>query len=140
MDLNKKHYEVLLKMSYLANRIVSDSDIISEAEMQEFEKMQDFLCKNAKKNWFKDLLDQSSEDVSQKIDKNCQDLIEEYNDFNFWEELKTRLSERDFDKDHKKNGSKPINVKEKIQKTMDFEEIWDEEFEKFGINRLWIVK
>lgn len=140
MEISKKQMEMMLQMSYIANWITSDSEILSEAQMQEFEKFAEHLCNTANRMWYGDLLNKSTGDISEKILWKCDELIEEYNEYNFWEELKNRLTEKDFNQEHKKNWSKPISVAEKNVKMIAFEEKREEEFEEYGINRLGITK
>ncbi len=140
MQINKKQYEMLLKMSYIANWVISDSEILSEAEMQKYENLQEFLCNEAIAAGHKELVTGTGKDASLawNFGEECDKLIEEYNDYNFWEELRTRLSERDVKKANKKDWNNQISVKDNTLKIIQAESIWEEEFEKHGINRLEI--
>ena len=142
MQINKKQYEMILKMSYIANWVISDSDILSEAEMQKYENLQEFLCNEAVAAGHKELVTGKWKDaaLAGNLGDECDKLIEEYNDYNFWEELKVRLSERDVKKANKQEWNKQISVKENTLKTIQIESIWEEEFEEHGINRLEIKK
>jgi len=75
-----------------------------------------------------------SDDVSDYIEK----LMDDYDEDIFWEELKHRLSERDFLESLAKTDKKKLkNIHEKIPElAKKFYEGYDDEFKKRGIERL----
>lgn len=77
--------------------------------------------------------------MSDEWSEKLHEVIEDYNDENFWHELETRLSKRDFGRtmteaereEIKNSGWYPSRIHDVYEK-------WSKEFEKYGINRLEI--
>lgn len=77
-----------------------------------------------------------------ELSKECEEIIEEYNEFQFFHELTIRLGQRDFNREAAKEDLKYIDdhhgmLPEKIHK---YYRKYDEEFEKNDIDRLEIKK
>ncbi len=67
-------------------------------------------------------------------------LIERYEEHSVWENLSSWLGERDFFKKYSLEEIKEMDDKERFIKRMECEIFWGKEFEKRGIERLFIKK
>ncbi|MFP4539961.1 MAG: hypothetical protein ACLFNN_03445, partial [Candidatus Paceibacterota bacterium] len=110
-------------------------------ESNNIEELRNYLLGFAADHGFEDMTEMfmgkmiMSDEWSEKL----HEVIEDYNDENFWHELETRLGKRDFERtmteaereEIKKSGWYPSRIHDVYEK-------WSKEFEKYGINRLEI--
>lgn len=67
-------------------------------------------------------------------------LIERYDELSTWDGLGEWLGERDFFKKYSQAKIEMMSDEERFTKRMECEIAWEEEFEKYGIERLEIKK
>lgn len=107
------------------------------------EEITEEFFKSLKEQGFKTLTQEfgGSTLPSDELDKECEDLIDDYDDDVFWHELKTRFGKRDF--------QRTITPEEVIQiakndwlpeRVHTFYKKYEEEFFEHGIDRLEIVE
>ena len=68
-------------------------------------------------------------------DSDVRKFIEEFENDSFWDELITRLAERDFGKEVGE-GIKEMSVEKRFQRLSELEEKYAEEFEREGLRNL----
>ncbi|MBK8576112.1 MAG: hypothetical protein IPN90_10735 [Elusimicrobia bacterium] len=75
---------------------------------------------------------------SQRLEEVCEVPIQENEDDVFWDELMVRMAERDV-KRESDNGANPMTPDEIFAAIGEKEEMYDEEFNDYGIARLEII-
>lgn len=110
---------------------------------REYEELSNYLLKIAKENGFNDLVEEFHGALvpSDALSNTEEKVMEEYDDDAFWNELVTRLGKRDFWRTVTSEEKKEIKEKDWLpERIHTLYEKYEEEFEKFGIDRLEIKK
>lgn len=148
MDLTKEQYIKILEMNHIANGILGilgdvmpdetgykkKSDEATELEDYFISYAKDFGCEDMTEEFHgKTLL---KEEIYEKI----QEIMDEYDDYIFWNELETRMGKRDFERTKTEDEEKQMRENggwypERVHELYDR---YAEEFEKYGIGRLEI--
>ena len=148
IDLTKEQYINLLEMSHIANSVLGIlGDVLPEEtnykkKSDETTELEDYFISYAK--------DFSCEDMTEKfhgktllkdeIYEKLQEIMDEYDDYIFWNELEVKMGKRDFEKTITEEDKKYIK-ENKGWYPERIHEIYDkyaEEFEEHGIDRLEI--
>ena len=87
-----------------------------------------------------EVLLKKSKPVKNVKDADIQELIDEYDENTFWDELIDRLGDRDFFRCYSKDEIQKMNRKERFGKLYEFIDKWEDEINENGINRLGINK
>ncbi len=150
IELTKKQYKNLLMMSHLANDMLGIlGDVLPEEtgykkrsleiedlEVYLLEHAEDFECGNMVENF------KGRSMMKDEIYEKMHEIVDEYNEYIFWDELTHRIGKRDFwrtvsEKERKdierNNGWLPERIHELYAK-------YEKEFEKHGIDRIEIVE
>lgn len=145
IDLTKEQYVNLFKMAHIANSVLGIlGDVLPETEYKkksdEMENLEDYFISYARDFGCNDLVEDFHGKTLMKdeIYEKIQAILDEYDDYIFWNELEVRMGKRDFERtitdDDKKyikenKGWLPERINELYEKYRD-------EFEKYGIDRL----
>ncbi len=149
IELTKKQYKNLLEMNHIANGVLGilgdvlpeetnykkKSDKTTELEDYFISYAENFGCKDMTEEFYGKTL------LKEKIYEKLQEIMDEYDDYIFWNELEVRMGKRDFwrtmsekeRKDIEKNGCLPERIHELYAK-------YEKEFEKYGIDRIEIIE
>lgn len=149
INITKKQYIDLITMSRVANNVIGilgdfiednpykeQSNRAEALELYLLTFAKDFECDNFVEEWEGKMI------MSEAISEKFQEIIEDYNEFNFWESLATEMGKRDFirtitndDKEYIKehDGWLPDRIH-------DIYEIYHKEFEDHGIDRLEVQR
>jgi hypothetical protein len=77
--------------------------------------------------------------VNGNLEESFQEIIDDYEDETFWDELASRLAERDYYEKNKPKNSETDNDRAKrVAAIFSIEDKYNEEFERYGIERLKI--
>ena len=145
IELSKEQFINLLKMSHIANNMLGIlGDILPETdykkESDETENLEEYLLGYAKDFGCGDLIEDFygktllRNEVYEKIDE----IVEDYDDYTFWNELEVRMGKRDFERTitekekqyiKENKGWLPDRIHEIYEK-------YRQEFENYGIDRL----
>ena len=112
-------------------------------DWQKIEKQADFFLNLAKKLGYQNLYEIFKGEIipANELGLLEEKIIDEYNDEEFWETLGVRLGRRDFFRDITKKELAVIEKKGWLpEKVHQFYERYRREFEKYGIERLEVVK
>jgi hypothetical protein len=143
INLTKKQYESLAKAVYLGDWVANAirTGLPEDPSMKEYAEIYDYILSLAPQfDLPKDFeLDLEFTDDPKGVTE-VHKLIDEYEDDTFWEELPSRLGERDFYRKYSKKEVGDMNDEERFTKLMELCIEWENEFEKEGIERLGIVK
>lgn len=142
INITKKQYEVLAKMVYIGDWVVNAIRTGSpeDPNLVEYEEIYDYIISLAPQFGLpKDFeLDLEFTDDPHGVTE-VHKLIDEYEDDTFWEELPSRLGDRDFHRKYSKKEIEDMGDEERFLKLMECCIKWENEFEKEGIERLVIV-
>lgn len=148
INFTKKQYETLIRGLDAGSSVYGIlGDNISEEykkKSNEIESLEDYLLGFAKDFGREDMTQEFRGKLimSDELDEELQETMDEYDNDIFWHELELRLGKRDFgqtmtDAERKEiddnNGWLPERIHDCYRK-------WGEEFEKFGVERLEIKK
>jgi len=140
INFTKKQYEDLVKLIYLGTWMVNahrTDDIV-----EKYEDLEQYL-----RSFYKDFDMEKYIEFDKKLNKffptrefeedtDVEQYIDEYNNDIFWEELIDRLARRDFIRAYGEENLLKMTWEERFEKEQPFIDKYDEEFEKYGIERL----
>jgi len=147
IELSKEQFINLLKMSDIANNVLGIlGDVLPGTDYKKasdrMEGIEEYLLGYAKDFRCEDMTEEfhGKTLLKDEIYEEIREIMDEYDDYIFWDELETRMGKRNFErtittddkKDIKENeGWYPNRIHELYEKYRD-------EFEKYGIDRLEI--
>ena len=139
ISLTPEQYKTLLLTTYLGNWMVNAHQVETD---KTFDTLASHVYSHAKSFGFADLVELDADNGKYFPTRELEDLAAEYIDAydneTFWDELIDRLSERDFVAKHSQQVREKMTVEERFTNLEEFEERYDEEFEKHGVERLTI--
>lgn len=144
IEFNKKQYKGLIKYVEIASAILGIlGDFIGKKykkEYKELEELRDYLLKHAEDFRCNKIIEEFEGEIilKEKFFEKYAKIIDDYDDYVFWNELAHRLARRDFFKKHTKKDYRKMNIGERIVKIGEIEDKYWEEFEKYGIERVEI--
>ena len=143
IEINLDKYELNLVIKYLYTGLFM-IDENKKDEQNKIETLLDKLLSIAYNYKIMDGIEYEKETNSYFIDKDKEeDILEDYEEFieeSFWDELSNRLSQRDL---INKIGLEKYKKIATVERIRDLEKIlneYDNEFEKYGIDRIIIKK
>lgn len=142
IELTKEQYKELLLLVLLGSWVRGGVADMRGEHGKEMDELEEYLLREAKNFDLTDLAEpfEGHTVPSDRLSEEYEEIMEEYNDDEFWSQLSTRLGQRDFERTMSKeeeqhikdnNGWFPERIHEIYEK-------YDEEFEKHGIDRLEI--
>jgi len=140
INFTKKEYRLLLDLAYLGDWMINSAKSGPEVDegphakllQKVYQHANEFACEALIKH--DDDYDFYSE--TRAFEDASQDFIDTYDDNNFWEELLSRLAERDFNREWYKSHDQAPDFREKIEGLHAREVFWIDEFERYGLQRL----
>ncbi len=145
IDFTKKQFEVLLKLAYMGNWVANAHRTGRENDkrIEKYEEMQKYLLSFAKEFGLEKYVDIDNEEMYPSIEleeDETNELIDEYDDETFWEELTYRFMRRDFVREYGEEEISKMDTMERIKKDHPFLEKYQDEVDNYGIDRLEIVE
>lgn len=142
IDLTKKQYEQLLELMYLGEWMANGHKVGAENKYDELEQR---VFSYAKNFGSQNLIEYDRElkksfPTKELEESGIFDIIDDYNNKTFWEELVDRLADRDFVQKYGMEKIEKMSFKERFSKQTAFEEIYSAEFEESGLNNVLIVQ
>jgi len=146
INITKKHYWNLIRALYMADWM---ANAICEADMKEDEEIKDvrnYFFSFAKEMGYEEYVEYDKElgkhyaTFELDDEPSIRKLIERYDNHAFWDEIAERLGERDFFQKYTKDEIKKMSDDERFTKRIKCAIAWEEEFEKYGVERLGIIK
>lgn len=134
--LTKKQFENLVKLVNLGNWIVNSYR--EEDTDDEFNELEEYIFSIAEDNGFDELVEfdphlDSYYPTTQMEDENFE-IIEEYNNEIFWDELVYRLARRDLVRELGEKNIEELDFEERMEKLLPLIEKYEIEFEKNGLD------
>ena len=142
INFTKKEYGCLLEIIYLGNWVATAHDLPSSELKSEHEKVAQKIYSYAKEMGFENLieLDQGSGEYFETREfeesSSVQSEIDEYNEETFWDELISRLAERDAVRTVGEKAFMKLSIEEKMELVHGIEQKYYIEFENNGLNNL----
>jgi len=139
INLTKKQYEALAKTVYLGNWMANAQRVGTPQDpiLKDYRDIADYIFSFASEFGFPDHYESELEFSDDDDDTTEVSRIhEEYDEQSLWEELADMLGERDFFRKYTKEEIEKMSDEERFTKRMECEDIWGEEFENNGIERL----
>lgn len=149
IEFSKKQFLTLLKIIYLGNWLANAhrTGEYHDKHIKEYEDMEDYIFSFAKQFGYEEYIDDDDSDKgkyypNRKFDEeiNLYELIQEYDEESFWEELPERLGQRDF---HMKYTTEEITKMTQEEKFLKFYECVDEwigELNENGLENIGLTK
>lgn len=141
IKLTKEQYEDLVKVVYLGSWMINS--FRTDDEIKKYEELEQHIL-----SYSKDFDLQKSIVYDDKLARffptrefeegEVDQYIDDYNDYNFWDELIYRLARRDFVKKYGESKIKKMSIEERFEKEDPFIEMYESEVENYGIERLEI--
>ena len=144
ITFTKEQHENLIKLVYLGSWMVNS--IREDKGVKKFDDLEQYIYSFAKAAGMGKLIEYDPETKQYfptfelEEDAEVEQYRQEYDDYNFWEELTYALARRDFIKEYGENAIKKMSMEERFEKEQPFIEKYEEEFEKYGIERLKIER
>jgi len=146
INFTKKEYRLLLDVIFMADWILHAHDTEPRSDTKEYSELIQRLMSYAKDMDCEDLVEfnKHSEKYLPSFefdeDSNAHQFIDEFVNDTFWTELISRLAERDALTEHKVNSLQEIETEARFKALANAEDKWDEEFEKFSLDRISVEK
>ena len=150
INITKKQYIDLITMSRVANNIMGilgdyledkpyykeQSNRLEELETYFLAFAKDFQCDDMVEEWRGEMI--MNETISEKFEA----IVDDYNEFNFWDSLATEMGKRDFMRSITSDDRKYIAEHDGWlpDRIGDIYETYHKEFEDHGIDRLEIIR
>lgn len=148
IELSREQYEALLKSlaitRFLYHSILEEEDPAPDRldSYDAYEDMEQQVLSYAKALEVSHLVAYDSEEELHYLTREFEektdisDLITEYQDSIFWDELVQRLAARDFMRTYSENEIKSMAIEERIEKEAPFISRYEEVFTESGIDNL----
>ena len=135
----KEELKLLLRLVYNGLNIIESENV----EEQDIElSLMDKILAQVKKNKLMRGIEYDSEDNSYYLTRKGENELEEdydlYSEEEFWDELIYRLGLRDLLQEIGEKEYLKLSLEERIERLSEYEEKYDNEFEKRGVERLRI--
>ena len=141
IKLTKDQYENLVKLVYLGNWMINGIRLHNE-QVKKYEELEQYIFSFAKDGEMEKYIEYDTNSKKffptkeLEMESDIENYRQEYEDEVFWEELADRLARRDFIRKYGEDSIKKMDRKERFEKEEPFVEKYEEEFEKYGIERI----
>lgn len=145
IEFSKEQFLVLMKTTYLGNWVANahrDGSPV-DPNIKEYEGAQKQILAHAKNFGFAEYVDDELAKDGEffptrmfEETTNTHDIIDEYNESTFWDELVERLADRDFRAKYSVLEIKKMTNDERIEKLYEFIDKWAEEINQNGLDSL----
>ncbi len=143
INFTPEQYKTLVKLVYLGNWLANannDAGNINE-EFQELEKFVYAQAALAGISADTGLVPDDGEYFpSKELEDDLQQLVDEYEDSAFWDNLASRLAYRDLIEEFGERAVEEMGPERRVAALGRHEERYNQEFEEFGLDNLRLVK
>lgn len=144
INFTKKEYRSLLEVIQIADWVLHAHDNEPRKDTQSIENVFQKILAHADEMDCGDLVELETESGEYYLShdfesaSDAEQFIQEFENNTFWEELISRLSERDVLKNAKATDLADIELKARFSALSDAEEKWSNEFSEFNLDRLYV--
>ncbi|KIL34184.1 hypothetical protein SD71_21190 [Cohnella kolymensis] len=140
IELNKKQYRDLIELLFLGNWVANASRTGAEGDemLEQYEEIYDYILSHATTFEADDVVQQEGKQfyTTMDFDESIMPIVEDYDDYTFWEQLSLKLAERDLLRE-----LGPVSFNEAHRERMyEIAEEYEIEFEKNGLKNLTLMK
>jgi hypothetical protein len=136
LELSKSQYRSLVKLAFLGNWMANSTKLHEEQD-QEFNEITQLVYSLSKEIEPFDLVEYDKRYKeyfpTRKLEEELEDVIEEYDNDAFWQELSSRLARRDL---LREIGPVSTLTDKHREREFEIEEAYQTEFEKNGLKNL----
>jgi hypothetical protein len=146
IDFTQKEYECLLDVLYIADWVMNAHKVEDDPRTEAYKKLGQKIFSYAKDMGFENLIEYAS-DLKKYFPTGeyeetgpAREFIEEFENDTFWEELTSRLADRDSAR--KVGGVEnlyKLSFEDRLKIILPLEEMYSSEFEKRGLDGLSII-
>jgi hypothetical protein len=146
IEISKGEYKILLHVLEMADWILTSHKSKEEKRHKPYRKFEQKIFSLADVMGYGSLIEYSKDFheymPTRKYEDTCSamEFIEEFENESFWDELIDRLGERDAIREVGKEGFKALIPIDRITIVDDHKEIYINEFEKHGLDRIVIAQ
>ncbi|WP_394751819.1 hypothetical protein [Crenothrix sp.] len=137
-----KEYRSMLEAMQIADWVLHAHDMEPRTDTKNFDQLFQKVLALADEMGCEELVEFDEEDKEYhptiELESAVEEFVEEFESHTFWEELVSRLSERDVLKKAKMTELLEIETKERISLFSEAEEKWTEEISNFGLDRICV--
>jgi hypothetical protein len=141
IELTKEQYRKLIELLFLSHWLINSHRTGAKGdEMKtDYDELEQHVFSYAKDFQLGQLVMEEEGEyfTTMKLEENLMPLIDEYDEYTFWEQLPAQLAERDM---RKEIGLVKKLKDEHIERKYEIEETYQEEFHKNGLKNLVIKK
>ena len=144
IEFTKKQYEELLLLVGLGNWVRGAAAELHGKYNIKMNELEDYIFAKAKEFGVDQAVEVDGDGkatMSDEFAEKIEEMMEEYDEDEFWSELSSRLGRRDYFKTITPEEKEKIEKDQWLTRRVDeLYSAYDEEFEKHGIDRLEVVK
>lgn len=139
INFTKQEYKSLLDILYIADWITSAYDEIENSKPIAYDKLEQKLLSYAKDFGLDDYVEQDKFEERYyptrlfEDETIAQEIIDQYDNDTFWDELAHRLAQRDIQAKYGREQLAKMNMDQVLEEMSIIEDAYNEEFEKTGI-------
>ncbi len=139
IEFTKKQYEQLLKLVYLGNWLASAHR--TDDRIKKFDDLESYVFSFAKEMGFGAFVDDEPLNgrnyfPTWQFEEGVHDLIEDYDDETFWEELIERLADMRFDEKYSEQDYQKMTREEYLEKYYEIYNAIVEIIERWGLEAI----
>jgi glutamine synthetase len=142
INFTKKEYHLLVTMIEIADWVLNAHHADDQPKTKEYKNLRNKILSYAREMGMGDCYYQEEEEYfeTKEHEENSDQMafIEEYNENTFWDQLVNKLVDRDYEK--KYGFDDDVDIKTRFERLMEFEEIYNNEINEFGIKNLTFRK
>jgi hypothetical protein len=141
--LSEDEYKNLLEMLYIAEWVMNAHNVDPDPSTIQYTTLEQKILSLAKEFGYNELVDYESKFgeyfLSRKIEEgSIKNIIEEYDNETFWNELIDRLVDRDMIRNNSEEDLKMMTIEERLEKEAPLRTKYETEFEDNGIENISI--
>ena len=146
INVTKKEYRTLLDIIHIADWVLHAHDTEGRTDTQEYQELFQKFFALAEEMGYDDLIQLSKEDSKYyptfnfESESVAENLIQEFENNSFWEELTSRLARRDVMKEKNAQSVADLSDEEWFEAMTTAEEKWVKEFDSHDLDRISVDK
>lgn len=141
-ELSKEEFESLMKLVYLGNWMANANK--SDDKIEKYESMMNKVFSKAKDAGFGDYIITKNRQIylTEKFEEetDVNKIHDDYDEDTFWGELIDRLAMKEFIQKYGDEEIETMSMEERIEKSDEFFEKYEEEIKNNGLNRIEILE
>lgn len=141
INFTKKEYQMLVTMVEISDWVMNSFHTTDRIDTQDYRLLRNKILSYAEEMGMKDCYEKDGDTYYEtfEYEENSKQssFIEEYDEESFWEQLVTRLAERDYDQQY---GDEEVGFKTRVHRFTEIEERYAGEINKFGLLNIVFAK